>query len=260
MILEREITGTWPETSIAASEVNALTAQIGQSSFVDGLMRFGRNLAAADLISVFCLGDRDTPLLIGTASDLGNGRARMAAKAYEQHSSADRNTDLLTCKTRCGDFLTVQLAESVPSFPYRRDCYDRPGIGSRISVIRRRPEYGLSVSLYRARETPVFQEQHYDRLTALLGLMLTMTERHVAFALKDSLWKENDVQLRLALNFPELTDREREVAAMTIKGRTAEEISQILGIAETTVTTHRKKAYQRMNVSNLREMMAIFRT
>lgn len=259
MILEREITGAWPDTNIEASQVSALVAQIGQSSFVDALMRFGRDLAAADLISVFCLGDRDTPLLIGTASDLGNGRARKAAKAYEQHSGADRNTDLLTCKTRCGDFLTVQLAESVQSFPYRRDCYDRPGIGSRISVIRRRPEYGLSISLYRARENPVFEEDHYDRLTALLGLMLMMTERHVAVALKESVWKENDVQLRLALNYPDLTYREREVAAMTIKGRTAEEISQILGIAETTVTTHRKKAYQRMNVSNLRELMAGFR-
>ena len=43
---------------------------------------------------------------------------------------------------------------------------------------------------------------------------------------------------------------------MTIKGRTATEIAGILGVAETTVITHRKRAYKRMNVSSLRELMA----
>jgi DNA-binding CsgD family transcriptional regulator len=43
---------------------------------------------------------------------------------------------------------------------------------------------------------------------------------------------------------------------MTIKGRTAAEIAAILGVAETTVITHRKKAYKRMNVTSMRELLA----
>ncbi len=86
--------------------------------------------------------------------------------------------------------------------------------------------------------------------------MMALTERHIAFTLRDTVWQGRDIQTRLALTYPQLTDREREVAAMTIKGRTAAEIGEILGLAETTIITHRKKAYRRMNVRNLRELMA----
>ncbi len=260
MLMEKEITNAVSTTEIPTSAVVTLLDCIGHQDFLDALMAFGKSTADADLISVFCMGDRDTPLLIGTASVLGNRRAELAAKNYERHVASDRNATLLTSPENPGDFLTAQTADSITSFPYRRDCYEQPGIAARLSLIRRRPDYGLSVSLYRAVENQPFSESSYDRLAALLGLMLSATERHVAFTLKETVWKENDVQVRLALNYPELTDREREVAAMTIKGRTANEIAARLGIAETTVITHRKKAYQRMKVANLRELMATFKT
>ncbi|MHA3915634.1 helix-turn-helix transcriptional regulator [Halovulum sp. GXIMD14793] len=258
MLLEKNVTNALPTVDIDTAVASALTERIGQQEFVSALMAFGRETAAADLISVFCMGDRDTPLLIGTASILGNNRAELAAKNYVRHSSVDRNAELLTRPETPGDFLTVQTSESIQSFPYRRDCYERPRIGARMSLIRRRRDYGLSVSLYRAVESPPFRDSEYDRIAALLGVMLNATERHVAFTLKDKVWREDDIQIRLALNYPEMTDREREVAAMTVKGRTASEIAAILGIAETTVITHRKRAYRRMNVSNLRELMATY--
>ncbi|HHG84604.1 MAG TPA: LuxR family transcriptional regulator [Bacteroidetes bacterium] len=54
-----------------------------------------------------------------------------------------------------------------------------------------------------------------------------------------------------------MTKREREVTSLTIKGMTAAKIAAKLGIAETTVITHRNKAYRRLGVSNLRDLMRL---
>lgn len=259
MLLERRLSGALPSANLETGVVSALMAAIGQPQFVDALMTFGQATASADLVSVFCMGDRDTPLLVGTASVAGKRRAEIAARNYSRHAADDRNSMLLTSRDWSGDILTVQTAQSISSFTYRRDCYERAGIGSRISLIRRRRDYGMAISLYRALENEAFAESDYDHLTAVLGVMLSAAERHVAFTLKGTVWRGNDIQVRLALNYPALTDREREVAAMAIKGRTAAEIAEILDIAETTVITHRKNAYRRMNVSNLRELMARYK-
>jgi len=87
---------------------------------------------------------------------------------------------------------------------------------------------------------------------------LPITERHIAHKIKGTVWQRQDIQTCLALNFPDLTAREREVAAMTIKGCTASEIGEILGLGKTTIITHHKKAYKRMNVKNLRQLIATF--
>lgn len=250
------LTGPLPPVSVPAQDSARLVAAIGTARFFEQALALGATAAGAAFFSAFCQGDRDHPLLVGTASTLGARRAEQAAESYARHAGSDRNTALLNGDRGPGDFLTFQAAADVTPFPYRRDCYDRPGIGGRLSLIRRTPSYGLSVSLYsRAEDGPLPTERHPE-VAAVLSLILAATERHVAFSLAGTVWQGQDIQARLALCHPDLTFREREVAAMTIKGRTAAEIGQILGLAETTVITHRKKAYKRMNVSNLRQLLA----
>jgi DNA-binding CsgD family transcriptional regulator len=52
-----------------------------------------------------------------------------------------------------------------------------------------------------------------------------------------------------------LTVRESEVAARAKAGQSARQIGRDLGIAETTVISHRKNAYARMGLSGLRDLM-----
>lgn len=256
MILERRLDAGPPDAAFGAGDMQALIGAIGTPGFVDAGLAFARACSGASFISVFCQGDRDQPLLVGTACAHGPRRATRAAQGYERHAESDRNTALLAGLAGAGDFLTVQDAGSIASFTYRRDCYELPGIASRISLVRRRAAYGLSVSLYSGAEDGPLDPARYDLLAAVLGVVLAATERHVAFTLSSTVWHGQDIQTRLALSYPGLTPREREVAAMTIKGRTAAEIGAILGLSETTVITHRKKAYRRMQVRSLRQLMA----
>lgn len=256
MFQEFEFSWPTPEITVPMLSVTKLTQSIGTNSFVQIALDFAHETTGADFVSVFCLGDRDKPLLVGTACRLGQHRAERAAKGYHRHVDEDRNTQLLQGARGPGDFLTLQEVGSISSFTYRRDCYDLPGISGRISLIRRALSYGLSVSLYSSSEAGPFPECAQVKVQAVLGLLLSATERHVAFSLKGSVWQGQDIQTRLAVTYPDLTAREREVAAMAIKGKTAAETAEILGLAVTTIITHRKKAYTRMNVRSLRELVA----
>lgn len=252
----RRITQPWPEITLNAAQSTQLIGAIGTSGFISAILKVAHDVCGADFVSVFCQGDRDTPLLIGTTSWFGQFRADRAAEAHKRHVDEDHNTRILAGGFGEGDFLTSQRAADIASFTYRRDCYDGPGISARISWVRRSAAYGISVSLYSSVESGPFEENAQKHATALLGLFLIAVERHVAFSLKGQKWMEQDIQTRLALNYPDLTPREQEVAAMAIKGRTAQETAELLGLSETTIITHRKNAYRRMNVRSLRQLVA----
>lgn len=245
-----------PDLAAPLSAVTPLIEAIGQPVFIQAAMQFAKQMTGADFTSLYCEGDRDAPLLMGTASHLGQLRADRAAVGYQRHWGEDRNAALLLGAEGEGDFFSHHEAEDLTSFTYRRDCYDLPGITSRVSLVRRRPGFGLAVSLYSSTEFGTFPITARDGLIATMATIMAAAERHVGFTLKEAEAGDQDVQARLALNHPTLTKREREVAAMTIKGRTAAEIAAILGVAETTVITHRKKAYKRMNVTSMRELLA----
>lgn len=64
-----------------------------------------------------------------------------------------------------------------------------------------------------------------------------------------------EIQVSLKSRHPRMSTRELEVAARVNAGMSARQIAADLGIAETTVITHRNSAYARMGVANLRELL-----
>ena len=61
---------------------------------------------------------------------------------------------------------------------------------------------------------------------------------------------------RLAQQYPQLTPRERTVCGYPLAGYTAEGISLILGIGMSTIVTYRRRAYSRLGVSNVNQLIA----
>jgi DNA-binding CsgD family transcriptional regulator len=57
---------------------------------------------------------------------------------------------------------------------------------------------------------------------------------------------------------PVLSAREREVARMILQGHSSESIGLHLGISVTTVKTHRKHAYAKLNISTQSELLSLF--
>ena len=64
-----------------------------------------------------------------------------------------------------------------------------------------------------------------------------------------------EIQARLKSRYPALSARELQLAAWVKAGMSARRIAAELGIAETTVITHRNSVYVRIGVANLRELL-----
>jgi DNA-binding CsgD family transcriptional regulator len=55
-----------------------------------------------------------------------------------------------------------------------------------------------------------------------------------------------------------LSDREREVTQLILRGHSSQSICFNLGISLGTVKTHRKNAYAKLNISSQSELLSLF--
>lgn len=238
---------------VPVAALTALVHDAGEAPFIETMLEFCRASIAADFVAVFSRCSKDRPVLIGTATTTGAENARKALDGYMQYFASDVNFALMS-ETSGGDgFMTYQTASDIDSFGYRRACYDRTGIADRCSYVRATSELPLSVSLYRSRGRGSFSQRELDRISTMMPILVAAVDRH-ATATADQP-AVDAVARALRRRYPALTAREAEVAARAKAGRSARQIGDELGIAETTVISHRKSAYARMGLSGLRQLI-----
>ena len=61
---------------------------------------------------------------------------------------------------------------------------------------------------------------------------------------------------RLQRSFPQLTERERSIVALTLLGESAAEIGAALSIKPATVLTYRQRAYERYRFNRASDFLA----
>ena len=112
--------------------------------------------------------------------------------------------------------------------------------------------------------------QALDTLFMVLSSIASLRELHpVIAAVIRRYWAERPSMARVPPdsridaafdNFgkPELSTREAEVIRMVLQGHSSESIGLHLGISVTTVKTHRKHAYAKLNISSQSELLSLF--
>lgn len=242
---------------VPSVDITKIASTIGTQEFISSMLQFGKSRINADFVAIVCLDDKEVPYLIGTKCTVGRNRANVAAKGYAKHYEEDIDYQMMKSASPNGDFTTYQTRNDIVSLTYRSDCYDKPKIADRRSAIRKRERYALKLSFYRSMETGEFDDSDRILLDGLLPMLFALTERHVAFYLKGKIATSENNKSQLALSYPSLTKRELEVVSLTLKGMTASDIASHLGVAESTIISHRKNAYQRLGVSNMKELMRL---
>ena len=200
--------------------------------------------------------DREPVFAHQPAGPVGLADAAHAAEGYMRHYGEDANFRILTAAREQGLCLTYQRADEIADLGYRRACYDRTGIADRLSLVRAGGRDRVALSLYRSRAAGPFAEGLREAAAGAFPLLLEVVDRHLASlppAAGDSVGEQ---EARLRRRFPGLTPRECAVAARVLTGQSASRIAAELGIAESTVVTHRKRAYARIGVDG---MKALFR-
>lgn len=196
------------------------------------------------------------------------GRIRGAAAAsLSAQSVIDGTTDLyvnrlyerdpnygMVCAAarHCGvgapsvQMITVQPT-LIADAEYRRLLFEAPGFGSKVSLISTWAERICYFNLYfsdnRAR---------LDTINALLrsrgATLMALTHAHERLV---SATPPSPVDAQLQA----LSSRERQVLELLQAGHTIKEVGRQLGLSPTTVVTYKNRLYEKLGVSNLKQLL-----
>lgn len=191
-------------------------------------------------------------------------RADMAnrARKYAQNYSRFDPLMLEITEQKAPNLMMVRLdrSMSIDHDMFRWSCFEEPEFASRITVGRTHPFGWSMVSFFCG------ADQGMADLTARLSEFAVSTyplaRRH--FDLPD--WSHSGqlpvptdrIETKLSKRFPALTPRECTVCAMTMVGYSSGRIALDLGIAQATVLTYRRRAYERLGISSAAELVAQF--
>lgn len=150
---------------------------------------------------------------------------------------------------------------------YYRNYYAQTGLSEEIAYFVDLPGQSMLVLSLMRTEKP-FSRKAFLALEALFPFVASVARRHWT-GLGQQFGKERKVggaqrQRRPVSHnlgsFGEgiLTPREREVAAFTLKGHSAESAGQILGISPGTVRIHRRNIYSKLRINSQGELFSRF--
>jgi DNA-binding CsgD family transcriptional regulator len=159
----------------------------------------------------------------------------------------------------CEHVLFSVAAEQVQDAEARERLYRAVGIAGKLSLLIRRAEDVLTLSVYRAQNVGRFERQHVERMRTLSGTLAATVERHVEI-LQPTALNSLDELCKLLADIPRgsrLSRQEIAVCARIVTGHSTESIALNLGISTHSVATYRRRAYAKLNVSSQNELFLL---
>ncbi len=233
-----------------------LIGDLGGDRFSESLFSELRSLCGcAHLVVMTSEGSRPIKVLVA-ANEGGTPLARQTAEKYlAGHWRYDPVGPVLE-RSGPGDFMARTTPNDIGSGPYRRECYGATGLIERVSILRNQAGRATRIYLYRSRQDGPFAPESLDRVTAHAGVLFALVAKHDEVAAR-SLQGHDGVRERLRRFAPQMPSRESDVCAGIVSGQTSEAIAMSLGISVNTVLTYRKRAYARLGISSLNELLRL---
>lgn len=240
------------------NSVAELIDNIGTPKFVNSLLNFCETNIRADFVSIISYNPEKLPEVVETATTTSDKNARKAASNYLQHFQDDPNYKIaLSGQNKKETYLTYQKRSDIGSLAYRRACYDTTNIEDRFSLVRTGQLSQMSINVYRSHHSGIFANNAAAKLSNFGPILISAIDKHYYAQKRKKAETVEDQEYYLKKHCPQLTTREMQVSALVLAGLTANEIAQKLSISPTTVITHRKKAYARLGVKNLRDLLQL---
>ncbi len=124
------------------------------------------------------------------------------------------------------------------------------------------PDVVTEISVYRSLRDPGFRDDELARLSDLVPVIAALLKKYwVAHGAAGMRASPPDSRVDdTFVNFGKevLSDREREVTQLILRGHSSQSICFNLGISLGTVKTHRKNAYAKLNISSQSELLSLF--
>lgn len=140
--------------------------------------------------------------------------------------------------------------DDINDMEYRDRYLKRANVVERVSLIHRATKSMELMSVTRRDDQGPMSDDAMNRLSHFSRLAFPLLRKHLSLTEKKSLLAVADIEALFRTRFPELSARECEVCARASMSMTSKYIARDLGISTETVSTYRKRAYQRLGVNS----------
>ncbi|MGO4390276.1 LuxR C-terminal-related transcriptional regulator [Variovorax sp. M-6] len=250
----------WPVRAagqaLAAPVVGAVLAGIGTPHLAASYLTAMQRVLPVTFCTVFAASANGRIETVSAASTYGHTAERTAERyVAERFDRLDPHMAWLAGRKlpkRPQLWLGHHRAEEVEDPAYRAACYGDVGIRERSSVLLLLPTgQRAAVSFYRSLAQPDFGAADFALLETHAALLADATAAHgrSAVAVREA------AEPALASRLLGLSLREREVVGHLLAGKTAKETAREIGIELTTVRTHQYRAFRRLGIRSLKELL-----
>jgi DNA-binding CsgD family transcriptional regulator len=257
-----------PTTSgqLDLSHVTGLVAAIGYAdatSFAAEVLKTLGEAAQISQCTIFAYEFGNRPRTVSVADHRGGRFLRDVADIYSKlFYVLDGNQGIVSnasaAKPGAAMVMHQQTSDDIVHEGYRAACYSDPNVCDRLSLLLQpADDIWLSINLYRDRAHANFQPREIALVEALAPLIGHAARHHYALYGQSQLGIPQLMLARVRSLCPALAKRELDVVRGVLEGRTAVEISEILGIKPASVVTYQKRAYQRLGISSQRQLFAL---
>lgn len=167
------------------------------------------------------------------------------------------------------DTLLAKLAEELLNHPrhpacelllrgsltpvYRRRFFNRPELSGKFAIaVRDEASQELFyINLYHAGQLASFSPRELQLLEQNAAIISALLLRQF----KTEVQQSSAQYLRTAA----LSEREAKVCELILEGHTTKTMARILQVAESSIVTYRKRAYQKLRISRKSELLSLFR-
>jgi DNA-binding CsgD family transcriptional regulator len=237
-----------------------LVGAIGRPDFGGRVLQSLQSSLRPDLVSMI-LHRGEKPVLLGHGTLARPFDEQRAIRSYMSgYFREDPATEIIASDPPVFDTLAFYMTRAeVPTISYRRQCYEEAHIADRFTVIGKTgANEAVSINLYRDERSGPMDQHSIDVALSLAPMLGAAVVRHCELAVARDCRDPQRILLHLVDRFSTITMREAQCAADAIAGRTAEETAGKYGIKASSVVTHRKRAYERLDVAGLRELTTLY--
>jgi len=243
-----------------AERLTSLSQSEGQAHFLDEAFLLLNDLITVDSCAVFKVAaDKTTGAQhLCTFGLLKDDLAALLAEDYIKHGFKNDpmvKTALLTPSAR-----VRRLPNTHYSSLYRSQYFQKAKLIDKVSSIHASKSVLFLVNFYRLESTGAFNPEEFEDLQRLAPIIGRFVLRHMRLAQDqrtDGSQLEQKIDQIMDDNtqiFSRLSARERDVCRYSLLGKEEKEIAQIMQLRQSTIITHRRRIYAKLNIGSKTEL------
>jgi DNA-binding CsgD family transcriptional regulator len=247
--------------------INKIVEAVGHSEFDQALFEFLNRELQIDHFAVFTYSEQSGAGHLFTKSIMPDDEAAELAKDYitEYHQ---RDPHFLQINGRESNTDAVHPSIKDEYDPdYRDHFFTQHSLVDKVSITKKVNDGYIYCNFYRMGESGQFTAEEQELLDCILPLITNLIACHFKLLHLEGENETTDTATARSLvhsvisrkvePFDKLTGRESEVCERILVGFTSTGISLDLGIAESSVNTYRRRAYERLGIATQNELFSL---